>query len=122
MNIHAIPNRCIRIAGELSRTEQNLKYAAGSVEEVINSLRHSEDESMHVTAAKLSKTLETINIKIRAVRMMRIALEKIAALYDRTEAGISDHGEAITANRPVNIYPQNIGSVKERAAGTFEQL
>lgn len=122
MNINAIPNRCIRIAGELSTTEQNLKYAGGSVEEVINGLRHSDDESLQIVAAKLSKTLETINIKIRAVRMMRIALEKIAALYDRTEAGISDHGETIAAKGPAGIYPQNIGPVKARAAGTFEQL
>ena len=122
MNINTASDRCVKIAAELRSTEQNLRYAAGSIEEVINSLKRSEDEAMQIVAAKLQKTLDKTNSENRTIRMMHMVLEKAAAMYGRTESEISDYGDAGMTTIPARVYPQNLKPVKDRTDRIFEKL
>ena len=54
MIIKVIPQRLMRAADELRRSERRLTYSGYSIEETINSLKRSEDESMLVIAANLT--------------------------------------------------------------------
>lgn len=122
MNIDAAPDRLLRIADELSISEQNLRYAAGSIEEVISSLKGSEEEPVRIMAAGLQKTLERTESRRRTIAAMSAALIKIADIYSRTEAAISDHGDAALQQGPVKVLPQDLRPVKERTDGLFEKL
>lgn len=122
MNINTAPDRCLRAAAEMRRSEQNLRYAAGSIEEVINSLKHSEEESMQIIANKLHGTLEATCSRNRTIRLMYMVLEKAAEMYSRTEAEISDFGETGPKMKPVKVRAQDLGPVKQRTDRIFEKL
>ena len=91
MIINVIPQRLIRAADELNRSGKVLTFTAYTIEETIAGLRRSDDESMQVIAAKLTKTVENLERKIRVIRMISQALYKLAELYSRTEDNIRSY-------------------------------
>ncbi len=91
MIINVIPQRLIRAADELDRSGKRLVFTAYTIEETIAGLRRSDDESMQVIAAKLTKTVENLKRKIRVIRMISQALYKLAELYSRTEDNIRSY-------------------------------
>lgn len=91
MIINVIPQRLIRAADELDRSGKRLVFTAYTIEETIAGLRRSDDESMQVIAAKLTKTVENLKRKICVIRMISQALYKLAELYSRTEDNIRSY-------------------------------
>ena len=91
MIINVIPQRLIRAADELDRSGKRLVFTAYTIEETIAGLRRSDDESMQVIAAKLTKMVENLKRKIRVIRMISQALYKLAELYSRTEDNIRSY-------------------------------
>lgn len=122
MIINVIPQRLIRVTAELRQAERNLIIAANSLEEVIESLKHLGDESMLITAAKLSKTHESLKRKIRAAHLMRTALERIAAVYMRTEDNIRSYEEENPSPAGRRMKAMDMSSIRPRADRTFERL
>lgn len=122
MNISVIPARCIRAADELRQIERQLNIRHAEIEEVIASLRRTEDESMMHLAAKLSKTAEALRIKIVTTKMISVALSKISGIYARTEDGVADYEnyDLIIAKAKYKATPikRNSGRINK----TFEKL
>lgn len=118
MIINTRPERCIRLAEELKQTESNLNAVSYSIEEVISGLRHSDSESMQIAANRLSGTLESLRRKNRTVCMMHTALERIGALYKKTEDEIRGY-EDQTGSRPPKMARQDISGYKPYIENTF---
>lgn len=122
MILNVIPQRLSGAADELRRSERVLSYAGYSIEETIDSLRHSEDESMLVIASKLSKTLERLRLRIRVIRAMYTALDRIAAAYMRAEEKAVSYEDEINAAEFMRYGSRDISRILKKAAGTFERL
>ena len=122
MILNVIPQRLSGAADELRRSERVLTYAGYSLEETIDSLKHSEDESMLVIAAKLSKTLDRLRIRIRVTRAMFTALDRIAAAYMRAEEKAVSYEDEINAAEYMRYRSRDISRIRKKAAKAFERL
>lgn len=122
MNISVIPARCIRSAEEIRQIERQLKIQASEIEMVVESLKRSEDESMILLSAKLSKTSEKLNSGIRFTRMIHTALTKITSLYAKTENGVDDYENVGIFRQNIRYGVTAISRNKKRAERTFGRL
>lgn len=123
MNLSIRPDRLIRASGELFRAEKTLRNQAVEIETVISSMRRNEDEASQTVAAKLEKTLESLNGKRRCIQVTATALEKIAALYKRTEDNISSYEDTFIEVARAQYYAtRDISGIAKRAGRTFEKF
>lgn len=121
MILKVIPQRIIRAADELRLTERRLTMAANSIEEVIGSLKYPGDESMLIITARLTKTLEELRKRIRITHLMMTALERIAAVYIRTEDNIRSYEED-NITMAASLKTTDIRGVRPMAERIFEKL
>lgn len=122
MNISVIPARCIRSSDELRQIERQLNIQEAEIETVIEGLKRSEDESMMLLSAKLSKTLEELHSRVRFTRMMHTAMTKIASVYAKTEDGVDDYENAGFLRQKARYVATTISRNKMRAEKTFDRL
>lgn len=80
-----------QIIQELRRLEQILMREYVSLSEVIFNLRRIEEQGMKISARKLETQKSNLYSQIRKVQSLRITLEKIIQLYQKTENSISDY-------------------------------
>ncbi len=90
-----------QIIQELRRLEQILMREYDSLSEVIFNLRRIEEQGIKISARKLEAQKSNLYNQIRKVQSLRITLEKIIQLYQKTENSISDYED----NR---VYPGGI--------------
>ena len=90
-----------QIIQELRRLEQILMREYDSLSEVIFNLRRIEEQGIKISARKLETQKSNLYNQIRKVQSLRITLEKIIQLYQKTENSISDYED----NR---VYPGRI--------------
>lgn len=90
-----------QIIQELRRLEQILMREYDSLSEVIFNLRRIEEQGIKISTRKLEAQKSNLYNQIRKVQSLRITLEKIIQLYQKTENSISDYED----NR---VYPGRI--------------
>lgn len=122
MIINVIPQRLLRVEEELRQTERVLIYTGYSIEQIIESLKHSEDESMLLIASKLSKTLDRLMIRTKTTKLIITALDRIAAAYTRTEERVVSFEDEVNVTAYMRYKHMDISKVRTRAAQTFDVL
>lgn len=122
MILNVIPQRLKAAADELRRSERMLTYAGYSIEETIDSLKRSGDESMLVTAAKLSKTLDLLKLRIKVTREIFTALDRIAAAYAKAEDNAVSFEDAVNSVKKMRYRSRDISRITKKAARMFERL
>ncbi|MBR0308477.1 MAG: hypothetical protein IJH92_06250 [Mogibacterium sp.] len=122
MIINVLPDRLIRTADELRRTERKLTLAAYDIEEVISGLSHSDDEAFRIAAEKLSKTLENLQRRIFITRLLATAASRIASVYMKTETDIEDYENEASLMYHMRYKAQDISDMRNRVSGIFKEL
>ena len=121
MNIKMDPKRIEAASTELRQAKKNIDLAVSETEEVIRSLKKSEDEMSQELAAALTKTAENLRRKKRTLAQMTAALERAARLQKRCEERIQSHEDAGSIRIP-KIHTQNISGIAKKLAKTFERM
>lgn len=120
MIINVIPQRIMRTAEELKESKKALIYAGYSIEEVIDSLRRSEDQSLQIVAAKLNKNLDQLRIKIKIIDAVIIALDRVAAIYARTESNAVSYEDETNISAFMKYKTVDINKVRIKATNMFD--
>lgn len=120
MIIKVIPQRLMQMAEELRESKKALVYAGYSVEEVIGDLKLSEDESMQTTAAGLAKALQLLRIKIKLIDTITVALDRIAAIYNRAENSAASYEDETDISAYTKYKATDIDKIRIKAAHTFD--
>lgn len=122
MIINVVPQRLLRAADELNKSAKTLLYTGYSIEQTIESLRHSDDESLLEIAAKLTKTMERLRVRIKVATVISTALERIAETYMRTEDRVVSYEDETGNTEYISYRYIRIDKVRRKASQTFERL
>lgn len=120
MIINVIPQRIMRTAEELKESKKALIYAGYSIEEVIDSLKRSEDQSLQIIAAKLNKSLNQLRVKIKIIDAVIIALDRVAAIYARTESNAVSYEDETNISAFMKYKTVDINKVRIKATNMFD--
>lgn len=122
MDLYVIPRKCVEASYELGRIESRLKHEAEAVDNIAGRLRRSGDEKMMIIAKDLSRTNENLKTKIKVLHRMSVALEKAAALYERTENKIGDHEDTGASRVNISYRTVDLKGVLSGIRETFAKL
>ena len=100
-----------QIIQELRRLEQILMREYDSLSEVIFNLKRIEEQGIRISAKKLEAQKSNLYNQIRKVQSLRITLEKIIQLYQKTENSISDYEDNRVFPGSIIINPSWISVV-----------
>ena len=95
-----------QIIQELRRVEQILMREYDSLSEVMSGLRRIEEEGIRISARKLEIQKSNLYNQIRKIQSLRITLEKIVQLYQKTENSITDYEDGRSYIGGLTIDPR----------------